>query len=177
MLVTQLKPSYTQSQLFKSAMGKRGNLGSNVSDESWRGQRWEERDRGSQHRSSQHRSSQHSHTAAQSGGGRHWGSQHWDKQDGTPPHHPKPKRVHTPALIKLEAGDVTSASGMVLQAHLTRGLQLEQDMKDAKQSFNAAQASRAWSWPQGSFQIRLQDAGRPASRDGSGKTVAPTVGG
>ena len=130
MLVTQLKPSYTQSQLFKSAMGKRD-------------QRWEGRDRGSQHRSSQHRSSQHSHTAAQSGGGRHSGSQHWDKQDGTPPHHPKPKRVHTPALIKLEAGDVTSASGMVLQAHLARGLQLEKEMNDAKRSFETAQTARA----------------------------------
>ena len=32
-------------------MGKRGNPGSNVSDESWRDQRWEGRDRGSQHRS------------------------------------------------------------------------------------------------------------------------------
>ena len=61
----------------------------------------------------------------------------------TPPDHPKPKRVHTPALIKLEAGDFTSASGMVLQAHLTRGLQLEQDMKDAKRSFETAQTSRA----------------------------------
>ena len=119
-------------------MSKRGNLGSNVSDESWRGQRWEGRDRGSQHRSSQH-----SHTAAQSGGGRHSGSQHWDKQDGTPPHHPKPKRVHTPALIKLEAGDVTSASGMVLQAHLARGLQLEKDMNDAKRFFETAQTARA----------------------------------
>ena len=64
-------------------------------------------------------------------------------RSATPPHHPKPKRVHTPALIKLEAGDFTSASGMVLQAHLTRGLQLEQDMKDAKLSFETAQTSRA----------------------------------
>jgi len=64
-------------------------------------------------------------------------------RSATPPHHPKPKRVHTPALIKLEAGDVTSASGMVLQAHLTRGLQLEQDMKDAKRSFETAQTARA----------------------------------
>ena len=62
-------------------------------------------------------------------------------RSATPPHHPKPKRVHTPALIKLEAGDFTSASGMVLQAHLTRGLQLEQDMKDAKRSFETAQNS------------------------------------
>ena len=64
-------------------------------------------------------------------------------RSATPPHHPKPKRVHTPALIKLEAGDFTSASGMVLQAHLTRGLQLEQDMKDAKRSFETAQTARA----------------------------------
>ena len=53
-------------------------------------------------------------------------------RSATPPHHPKPKRVHTPALIKLEAGDFTSASGMVLQAHLARGLQLEQDMNDSE---------------------------------------------
>ena len=64
-------------------------------------------------------------------------------RSATPPHHPKPKRVHTPALIKLEAGDFTSASGMVLQAHLTRGLQLEQDTKDAKRFFETAQTSRA----------------------------------
>jgi len=64
-------------------------------------------------------------------------------RSATPPHHPKPKRVHTPALIKLEAGDFTSASGMVLQAHLTRGLQLEQDTKDAKRSFETAQTARA----------------------------------
>ena len=64
-------------------------------------------------------------------------------RSAAPPDHPKPKRVHTPALIKLEAGDFTSASGMVLQAHLTRGLQLEQDTKDAKRSFETAQTSRA----------------------------------
>ena len=64
-------------------------------------------------------------------------------RSATPPDHPKPKRVHTPALIKLEAGDFTSASGMVLQAHLARGLQLEQDTKDAKRSFETAQTSRA----------------------------------
>ena len=64
-------------------------------------------------------------------------------RSATPPHHPKQKRVHTPALIKLEAGDFTSASGMVLQAHLARGLQLEQDMNDAKRSFETAQTARA----------------------------------
>ena len=64
-------------------------------------------------------------------------------RSATPPHHPKPKRVHTPALIKLEAGDFTSASGMVLQAHLSRGLQLEKDMNDAKRSFETAQTARA----------------------------------
>ena len=146
-------------------MGKRGNPKSNWSnwsdkgqhreEQDWGPEQWDEQDWGSQHRSTQpwkHSSSSSAvqpaiqrqrHTAEQSGGGQHWRSQHWDKQDGTPPHHPKPKRVHTPALIKLEAGDVTSASGMVLQAHLTRGLQLEQDMKDAKLSFETAQTSRA----------------------------------
>ena len=64
-------------------------------------------------------------------------------RSATPPHHPKPKRVHTPALIKLEAGDFTSASGMVLQAHLNRGLQLEKDMNDAKRSFETVQTARA----------------------------------
>jgi len=61
----------------------------------------------------------------------------------SPPDHPKPERVHIPALIELEAGHVEAACGMVYEAHLTRGFQLEQDMEDAKQSFNAAQASRA----------------------------------
>jgi hypothetical protein len=46
-------------------------------------------------------------------------------------------------LIKLEAGDFTSASGMVLQAHLNRGLQLEKDMNDAKRSFETVQTARA----------------------------------
>ena len=61
----------------------------------------------------------------------------------SPPDHPKPERVHIPSLIELEAGHVEAACGMVYEAHLTRGFQLEQDMEDAKQSFNAAQASRA----------------------------------
>ena len=61
----------------------------------------------------------------------------------SPPDHPKPERVHIPALIELEAGHVEAACGMVYEAHLTRGFQLEQDMEDAKQSFNATQASRA----------------------------------
>ena len=128
-------------------MGKRGNPKSNWSnwsdkgqhreEQDWGPEQWDEQDWGSQHRSTQpwkHSSSSSAvqpaiqrqrHTAEQSGGGQHWRSQHWDKQDGTPPHHPKPKRVHTPALIKLEAGDVTSASGMVLQAHLDRAASLK----------------------------------------------------
>ena len=128
-------------------MGKRGNPKSNWSnwsdkgqhreEQDWGPEQWDEQDWGLQHRSTQpwkHSSSSSAvqpaiqrqrHTAEQSGGGQHWRSQHWDKQDGTPPHHPKPKRVHTPALIKLEAGDVTSASGMVLQAHLDRAASLK----------------------------------------------------
>ena len=64
-------------------------------------------------------------------------------RSATPSDHPKPVRVDIPALIELEAGHFVAAAGMVYEAHLTRGFQLEQDMQDAKKSFNEAQASRA----------------------------------
>ena len=162
MLVTQLKPSYTQSQLFKSAMGY----------ESWRdrgSQRWEGRDRGSQHRSSQHRSSQHSHTAAQSGGGRHWGSQHWDKQDGTPPHHPKPKRSSgSAAQSAIQPGHHTAA-----YCSSSGSAHSEAHRADGGKSIHARPAIGA---PQaGSKRIELKPAPQRADR-GRSSTAPPAIG-
>ena len=112
-------------------MGKRGNPKSNWSnwsdkgqhreEQDWGPEQWDEQDWGLQHRSTQpwkHSSSSSAvqpanqrqrHTAEQSGGGQHWRSQHWDKQDGTPPHHPKPKRVHTPAPQRADRGRSSTA--------------------------------------------------------------------
>ena len=112
-------------------MGKRGNPKSNWSnwsdkgqhreEQDWGPEQWDEQDWGSQHRSTQpwkHSSSSSAvrpaiqrqrHTAEQSGGGQHWRSQHCDKQDGTPPHHPKPKRVHTPAPQRADRGRSSTA--------------------------------------------------------------------
>ena len=43
----------------------------------------------------------------------------------------------------LEQGHTTAAEGQVLLNYMERGAQLEQDLTEAKQSFEAAQSSRA----------------------------------
>ena len=49
-----------------------------------------------------------------------------------------------PSLQLLEQGHVLAAEGLVFSHYMERGMQLEQDLTQAKQSFEAAQRSRAF---------------------------------
>ena len=49
-----------------------------------------------------------------------------------------------PPLQLLEQGDVSAAEGLLFSHYMERGTQLEQDLTQAKQLFEAAQRSRAF---------------------------------
>ena len=76
-------------------------------------------------------------------------------------------------LQLLEQGHVLAAEGLVFSHYMERGMQLEQDLTQAKQSFEAAQRSRAFGSDGSHLAVDVPLTARKSSRVSRSPTDAP----